>query len=124
MPRQVLNLGTPTPGYVGIRIRGASLPPASAIDNNLIYGPATFIAAEVGGTNRTWAQYQALGFDAAGVNADPMFVNPTTDPATANYATQPGSPARGAGATIAAVATDRAGIARTVPYDIGAHESA
>jgi hypothetical protein len=85
----------------------------TAANYNLMYrtsGPVV----NYQGTDKTWAQWQALGFDAIGVNADPLLI--------ANLYTDPTSPARGAGANLSAIFTvDRDGVTRSAPWTIGAY---
>jgi hypothetical protein len=44
---------------------------AANIDYNLLYNPSGSIAA-IGGSFKTWAQWQAAGYDASGANSDPL----------------------------------------------------
>lgn len=57
--------------------------------------------------------------------ADPKLLNPTTDPATADFRPRPGSPALGTGTPFAAVPRDITGATRTPgqAYDRGAYAS-
>lgn len=66
-----------------------------------------------------WAGWKALGYDAAGVQANPLFVSS----ASGNYRLAPGSPAIGAAVVSGFFTTDITGATRTVPWDIGAYES-
>ena len=47
----------------------------SSIDNNIIYTPNSNNVWSLNGASKTWSQWKALGFDAHGKNADPMFKN-------------------------------------------------
>lgn len=63
---------------------------AASINRNLLYragGSTSLVFYD--GAARTWAEWQGFGFDAQGVNADPLFVSA----GTGNYALQAGSPA-------------------------------
>ncbi len=83
--------------------------------------PAT-MTAPIAMNNTTptdWATWQTAGYDAGGVNADPLLVGVTTD-----FHIVTSSPAKNAGATLASVIQDRDGFARPRggAYDIGAYE--
>ena len=98
--------GDPTPGNV---------------TGNLVWRPSgTTIATTVALGNRTWAQWLAAGFNAGGVNVDPLFINS----ATGDFNLQETSDAIDAGTTIATVTTDIIGVTRPqgAAYDIGAFE--
>jgi hypothetical protein len=72
-----------------------------------------------GGANKSFAQWQAAGFDANGANSDPLFSNAVGG----DFSLQPASPAKGTGADLSATfTTDFAGTTRTVPWDIGAYK--
>ncbi len=102
----------------GVVLAGAS-PGGSNIDYNLIFGGS---AGSINGSLKTWAQWQAAGYDAHGVNADPKFVNP----AGHDFHLQASSPATDHGVTLSNVTTDYAGTPRPQgsAYDIGAYEAA
>lgn len=90
----------------------------AAPDYNLLYHPAASSqTAQVGGVNKSWAQWQALGgstYDAHGVNADPQL--------DGTYHVPTSSPAYKAGATLTDFSVDRAGIKRSTPWWIGAYQ--
>jgi Ca2+-binding RTX toxin-like protein len=112
------NILMPAAGGVGVFIADAAIP-TSHIDNNLIWAPNGNVASVLGST-KNWAGWQALGYDAHGVNADPKFTNLSGNDLTLTSA----SPAIDHGATLAEVTTDYAGTARPqgAGYDIGAYE--
>jgi hypothetical protein len=105
-------------GYGVVLLPGTSLP-TNAVSHNLIWAPNASIA-NVNNSSLSWAQWQALGYDAGGVNANPDFVNA----AGGNYALASGSPAIDHGMTLSPVTTDYNGVARPqgAAYDIGAFE--
>ena len=87
-------------------------------DHNIFFGLSAsqpFSSGTDGNAHaKTFAQWQALGWDADSVVADPRL-----DPDT--FAIGEGSPAIGAGADLSAFfATDAAGALRSTPWDIGA----
>jgi hypothetical protein len=89
----------------------------SNIDDNLFYSPNNSDSLYLNGSARTWSAWQALGFDAHGVNANPNL--------TADYELGAGSPAIDAGADLGtAYNTDFNGTTRPVgpAWDIGAFE--
>jgi hypothetical protein len=73
--------------HAGINIVGG--PPSGYIDYNVWYTPRLPIAFYDYNTVTSWAQWQALGYDTHGVNADPKFTNP----ASQDFTLQPTSPA-------------------------------
>lgn len=89
----------------------------SACDYNL-YSRKSGNGWYSGGAGKSWAQWQALGYDAHGMNADPALVG------GGNYALQATSPAKDAGVTIASFSTDILGTSRPQgsAWDIGAYE--
>lgn len=93
--------------------------PAGNVNNNLIWAPNAIIAL-IGNNNYNWSQYQGLGYDSLGINADPKFVNA----AGQDFHLQSSSPAIDHGTTLAAVTTDTDGVMRPQgsAYDIGAYE--
>jgi len=113
------NIIEPSSGGFGMIIANAS--PAGTIDNNLIWAPNGSIAY-VNGNTVSWSGWNALGYDKHGVNADPAFVNRTSN----NFALGSGSPAVDHGATISSVVDDYIGTSRPQggAYDIGAFEQA
>jgi hypothetical protein len=86
----------------------------SAANNNLMYQAAGTLITYLG-TNRNWGQWQGLGFDANGVNADPSL--------NGSYVPQGGSPAIGAGSTQTEFTIDKNQATRTAPWDIGCFET-
>lgn len=87
-------------------------------DNNLLYiAGATTIAYF--GAAKTWAQWQALGYDVNGLNEDPVVVSTVTP----DFSLQSGSPCRNAGADVS-LTVDYAGNAVGLVPDIGAYEYA
>jgi hypothetical protein len=90
----------------------------SKVDYNLLYSTST-VVAEITGSNRTWTQYQALGYDAHGINDDPNL-----DSAD-DYRLKVTSPAIDAGTSFSGYfTTDRDGNARPdgLAWDMGAYE--
>ena len=91
-----------------------------SVDNNLHWRADGDPNLYYGGASRTWAQWQALGFDANGVNRDPLLVSPSTFDFTLKSA----SPCINAGTDVG-LSIDLVG--RQVPYgvspNIGAYES-
>ena len=85
-------------------------------NNNVIYSslaPANLCYYQ--NVAKTWAQWQALGFDAAGVNSDPLLIP------VSNYRIQSTSPAKGAGANVG-LSTDFSGASVPATPDIGAYQ--
>jgi hypothetical protein len=112
------NIAAPAAGGVGVMIYGGDPKPGN-INHNLIWAPSATVA-NVDGRSETWAQWQAQGYDANGVNVDPLFSNAENN----DFSLQAGSPAIHAGGTIPSVTDDYAGSARPQggAYDIGAYE--
>ena len=71
----------------------------NTIDNNLSYRGTGDNVAFLAGTNRTWVEWQALGFDINGIYADPLFISisPSTD---TEFILQSISPCRDAGTNV------------------------
>jgi hypothetical protein len=67
-----------------------------SINNNLQWRPDGNPNIIVAGANKTWAQWQALGYDVNGVNADPLFTNASSN----DFTLQGASPAINAGANL------------------------
>jgi hypothetical protein len=86
----------------------------TAANNNLYYDSGTLTLAYQG-VNKTFAQWQALGFDTAGVNSDPSL--------DANYRPQVGSPALDAASTQGEFTVDKNQETRSAPWTIGAYET-
>lgn len=86
----------------------------SAANNNLIYHPAGGNFLRYQGVNKSFAQWQSLGFDAAGVNADPNL--------DVSYVPNAGSVVIGAGSVQTEFTTDKVGTVRGAAWDIGALE--
>ncbi|MGE3622658.1 MAG: choice-of-anchor Q domain-containing protein, partial [Bdellovibrionales bacterium] len=103
-------------GQSGVVFENAA-PPAANIDHNLIWAPTGNIAG-INGSPKTWAEWQAYGFDLHGINAAPQF-------ASANFSLASTSPAINRGTNLAQVTADFIGTARPQDgsYDIGAFES-
>jgi hypothetical protein len=75
------------------------------------------------GAAHTWAEWQGHGFDAAGVNSDPLFTNP----GSGVYTLQAGSPGLNTGATLGSPFNiDILEVSRPqgAAYDMGAYEAA
>jgi parallel beta-helix repeat protein len=85
--------------------------------HNNLYSGGTWTHAW-GGSRRTLAQTQALGFEKGSLSASPLFVNA----ANRDYHLQTGSPAKNAGVTLPGVTADKDGAARIAPPSIGAYE--
>jgi hypothetical protein len=97
------NIADGVKGSTGVFISG-NAPSAANIDNNLIYTPSGTVA-DVNNNNESYAQWQANGYDAHGVNANPMFTNPSAG----DFSLQSNSPAIGAGASVPGVSGDNIG---------------
>jgi hypothetical protein len=87
---------------------------AATINNNCIYGPSGN-PVYYNGASRSWATWQGLGFDMAGINTDPLFVSPT------DFHLQAGSPCINAGVDVGLI-TDYSGDDLFRLPDIGALE--
>lgn len=90
----------------------------SLIDYNLLYNGGGNIA-QVGGTTYTWGTFTGAGYEANGVNSDPLFVG------GGDYSLTASSPAKDVGADLSAYYTDDIdGTSRpqNSVYDIGAYE--
>jgi hypothetical protein len=87
---------------------------ATAIDYNVIYHPAGSPFLSYGGSNRTYAQWQVLGWDAHGANANPLL--------SGTYHVTAGSPAYQTGTTLLEFLVDRIGLTRSAPWWIGAYQ--
>lgn len=82
-------------------------------DNNL-YNRTSGNSWIVSGVSKTWAQWQALGYDAHGLNADPLL--------NEDYTLSASSPARASGANLSTYfTTDLLGLTRSV-WDMGAYK--
>lgn len=86
----------------------------TAADHNLYFGIAPLLRHNA--ADKTFVQWQGLGFDANGVNADPLL--------TASYEPGAGSPAINAGSFQTEFTTDIADRDRGVVWSIGASEQA
>jgi hypothetical protein len=85
----------------------------TAADYDLIYRPSGN-PVSYQGTDRSWAQWQGLGFDSHGVSADPLL--------DSRFYTESASPARGAAANLSAIfTTDLDESARGSSWTIGAY---
>lgn len=102
-----------------VRFNAAVDRTANVFDHNLYYlkngGANLFTTDGVG--SYTWAQWQALGEDANGVHADPVFVTNYSD-----LHIQVTSLARGAGESGLGVDVDFDDVVRGSPPDIGAYQ--
>jgi hypothetical protein len=112
------NILLPARGGVGVYIVHGDIP-AAHIDHNLIWAPNGNVAS-VNGSTKTWSGWQALGYDASGVNADPKFTNLSGRDLTLTST----SPAIDRGTALSQVTTDKNGVTRPQgsAYDIGAYE--
>jgi hypothetical protein len=88
-------------------------------DYNIVYSPtATSYYAFVNGVDKTWAEWQDLGYDTHGLNVDPKFVSSSTD-----FHLQSTSPAINTGSNVGLTQDYYANSAPQGPApDIGAHE--
>jgi parallel beta-helix repeat protein len=102
-----------------IRCEAAGVVSGNTINNNLWYAPGATTMANLAGTAKTMAQWQALTGtpDLNGVSADPVFVTAYTD-----LHLQTTSPAKNAGATGLGVLADYDQVVRDATPDIGAYE--
>jgi hypothetical protein len=107
-----------TASHVPMRIADSTMGSHMVIDHNLVYFGGNN-PASVGGTTKTFAQWQALtgAPDAHGISADPVFVTNYTD-----LHPQTTSPCKSAGATDTGVLTDYDQVPRDATADIGAYE--
>jgi hypothetical protein len=92
----------------------------TVMDNNC-YNLQNGISLMSSGGNQTLATWQALGFDLASIEADPLYVNIAATPPDLHLSTA--SPCSQAGQTLASVLDDIDGAPRVPNYDIGAHEA-
>jgi len=101
-------------------IYNVAVPNATFIaDYNLYPSSATFGSSN---TNKTWAQWQALGCDTHGIVGNPLFTNGSGSYSlTTDFTLQPDSPAIGAGTNVG-LTTDFAGNPVPSVSDIGAYE--
>jgi hypothetical protein len=99
---------------------------AANISNNLVFLPnggyVAYLDSAYGGNsgNKTWVQWQSLGFDKNGINADPQFTNVSGK----QFMPKSTSPAIDHGTTLSEVKTDKNGTARPQgsAYDMGSYE--
>jgi hypothetical protein len=87
-------------------------------NNNVMYAPSTGVPCSLGGAGKTFAQWQAAGYDAAGVYANPLLTNPVGG----NFTLQSSSPGLNKGVRLWQVPRDMGINRRTVPTDAGAYE--
>lgn len=94
-------------------------PEPGKVDNNLFWSPSGTVA-NLGNGGLSWSQWQARGYDAHGVNADPLFANAGAK----DFRLSAGSQAIDRGRLFAELGADQAGTARPqgAGYDIGAFE--
>jgi len=92
-------------------------------DNNLYFRPLG-LSWRYGGSQRTWEQWHALGFDIHGVNKDPMFVGYEQGRFDNDFRLADGSPAIDRGARLELFNSDKNGTTRPQggAWDIGAYE--
>ncbi len=91
----------------------------SKMDHNLLYRSSGSYVSYMNGTNRTWVQHQAAGYDPNGINADPDYSKGN------EYRLNATSPCIDAGTSLSSYFTsDRDGVTRPVgtAWDIGAYE--
>jgi hypothetical protein len=88
--------------------------------NNNCYNLQNGLSLMSSGGNQTLASWQALGFDLASVEADPMYVNTAVTPPDLHITLN--SPCAQAGQSLLTVIDDIDGAPRVPNYDIGAHE--
>lgn len=114
-------------GGAVVKIENGTHANSSFANNIVVRDAGTIVQGSGAALTRTancWWGGAPAGMAGTGdVLADPRFVAPGSNIA-ADYKLQTGSPCIGVGTTIAAIATDFGGGARSAPYDIGAWESA
>jgi hypothetical protein len=103
------------PSSAGVVIESGNLPAAS-VDNNPIWTPNATVGT-VGGSAKTWSQWQAFGYDMDGDNAHPKFANTAGE----IFTLQSTSPATDMGAALSQVSMDKNGTARPKINMILAH---
>jgi hypothetical protein len=96
---------------------GAAKPDVS---NNNVWHMVNGLSIVYSAANQTLPTWQALGYDLASVQADPLYLNTGASPPDLHLTS--GSPCVGLGATVASVTDDIDGSPRSAPYDAGAHE--
>ena len=101
------NILEPAAGGFAYVIANATVP-AGNISGNDVWAANASIAS-LNGPTLTWSQWQASGYAAGGVNADPKFTNP----AAGDYSLSSASPAKGDGAVLTQSATGPATSATT-----------
>lgn len=86
--------------------------------NNAQYLDSTAVGA-VAGTQKSWTQWQGLGYDQHGIHADPKFVSSSV------LSLQSTSPSKGTGTSLTGYfLTDITGAYRSTPWDMGAYATA
>jgi hypothetical protein len=96
-------------------------PPAGNINNNVLFTPLSTRPVMLEGVGTlTWSQWQARGYERNGLYGSPDYV----DAGNGDLSLKANAIAINKGATIAAVTTDKIGVARPqgAAYDIGAFE--
>ncbi len=102
------------------RLDGAITHPGN-INHNLYYAPNSSIIATKDGSSKTFSEWQSLGYEANGMNKDPLF----KDVANRDFTLTPESPAIDAGVVLPApFNVDRLGTPRPQgsASDLGAYE--
>jgi hypothetical protein len=108
------------PAGVGFNMWCSGALRPQVMNNNCFWSNAATWPIVFASANQTLASWQALGFDANSIQADPQYVAPSATPADLRL--QPTSPCATAGTFLLSVLTDFAQLPRTVPVSIGAHE--
>ena len=113
------NILVPAAGGVGVYMVNGDLSPAN-VSHNLVWAPQGSVAS-VNGRTLGWSGWQALGYDAGGVNAAPGFA----DLAGKDLTLAAGSAAIDRGRVLPGITADFDGTARLLGAapDIGAHEA-
>jgi parallel beta-helix repeat protein len=91
------------------------------VDYNLYYAPKSEITSSIDDIGKSWSEWQAYGYEAHGVHADPLLM----DLASRDFHLNEGSPAIDSGIILQEIPQDFDGTPRPVGdgYDIGAYES-
>ena len=112
---------SPTPGGYGYQITNPT------IDYNCVYvasgafwGIYNLGQSATTSTLSSFAALQALGFEAHGINADPLLANEPAPSTPINFIPASNSPALGLGVAISGISTDYFGTTWTNPPTVGA----